>query len=182
MRRRNLYVDMDGVMVNINKGFAKVFNIKYPRQSLMTWDWVTETAGITTAEFWGKLSRTKRFYADLEPFPWSKHLWQFLNEEYPDWRILTGAPEFAEGWRDKVDWITKHLGKDGMRRLTLSCSKDHIAGDGDVLVDDHHVNIAKWQKAGGVGHRWVEHTEDHPHGPLEIDRLRQFLKKIDFEN
>jgi hypothetical protein len=161
----NTYIDMDGVLANFHKSACRAFQVEYPRNSVLFFDWLVGKAdwGGTVEGFYASIEKDPRFWHDIEPYPWLHDLTEFLDVEAPkrpypadpSWRMLSNAYLNPEAWHGKVDWVRRHLGPDGPFKLTLIAgSKDHICRPGDILVDDHKKNCERWVAQGGRAFLW----------------------------
>ena len=65
----HVYLDMDGVLVNLEKGAFKVHG--------------QQLGDVKKPERWEKITATDNFWRDLEWMPGSKALWNFLKPYAP---------------------------------------------------------------------------------------------------
>jgi hypothetical protein len=136
----SLFVDMDGVLVNFEKGlesfgYGTIDEIKAKRGDSF---------------IWVLLSRVdESFWKNLEWMPDGKELWTYCRPHNP---IILSAPTNEHSSRvGKEIWVRQHLGPD--IKLILEKAKDKYkhAEPGDILIDDMKPNIDGWIAAGGVG-------------------------------
>ncbi len=134
------FMDMDGVLVNFDKGFekisggipCKVYDKEY---------------GIEA--FWKLIdSHGSEFWSNLEWMPEGRALWDHVKGHNP---VLLSAPS-----RDPVSKIGKELWRDkhipGAKLIFASRQdKKYYAEPNHVLVDDRNDNVQSWIEAGGVG-------------------------------
>ena len=157
----HVYVDMDGVIVNLEKGAFKVHG--------------KQLSDVKRPERWDKISDTKDFWKDLEWMPGSKKLWNFLKPYKPS--IMSAyaksEPNSAKG---KEEWLKKNVEKLPRSRINLvmRSDKQRFARDGrtqapNILIDDHEKNIREWESKGGIG---IHHTS--------VERTIARLKEIGF--
>ena len=157
----HVYLDMDGVIVNLEKGAFKVHG--------------KQLSDVKRPERWDKISDTKDFWKNLEWMPGSKKLWNFLKPYKPS--IMSAyaknEPNSAQG---KEDWLKKNLEKLPRSRINLvmRSDKQRFARDGrtqapNILIDDHEKNIREWESKGGIG---IHHTS--------VERTIARLKEIGF--
>ena len=148
----HVYLDMDGVIVNLEKGAFKVHG--------------KQLSDVKRPERWDKISDTKDFWKNLEWMPGSKKLWNFLKPYKPS--IMSAyaksEPNSAKG---KEEWLKKNVEKLPRSRINLvmRSDKQRFARDGrtqapNILIDDHEKNIREWESKGGIGihHTSVERT------------------------
>ena len=157
----HVYLDMDGVIVNLEKGAFKVHG--------------KQLSDVKRPERWDKISDTKDFWKNLEWMPGSKKLWNFLKPYKPS--IMSAyaknEPNSAQG---KEDWLKKNVEKLPRSRINLvmRSDKQRFARDGrtqapNILIDDHEKNIREWESKGGIG---IHHTS--------VERTIARLKEIGF--
>ena len=144
----HVYLDMDGVLVNLEKGAFKVHG--------------AQLSDVPKPARWEKISDTKDFWRDLEWMPGSKKLWNFLKPYEPS--IMSAyartEPNSAKG---KQDWLKKNVESlpNSRVNLVMRSEKQKFARDGrtqapNILVDDHPKNIREWEAKGGIG---IHHTD-----------------------
>ena len=146
-RMPHVYLDMDGVLVNLEKGAFKVHGAKI--------------SDVPKPERWDKINAKKDFWKTLEWMPGAEKLWKFLKPYMPS--IMSAwtkhDPNSAQG---KADWLKNHVEKLPSSRvnLVMRADKKRFAKDGrtkqpNVLIDDHPKNIGEWEANGGIG---IHHT------------------------
>lgn len=110
-----LYIDMDGVLVDFNR--------------------MLEENNLTTKEEIDEyVDNTPGIFKDLKPIAGAIESFEILSQ-YFDTYILTTAPwKNITSWSDKREWITRHLGERGKKRLIITHRKD--LNRGDYLIDD----------------------------------------------
>lgn len=148
--RRQLFVDMDGVLVDFDK---KVLQIMGRKPDPVEKD----------DEMWNALEKIDHFYLDLEWMEGAKELWSYVLPHNP-WILSAvpsrkGAMQIQSG-EDKVVWCSTELGAHVPVIITLSKIKHTCGKPGDILIDDREENIIAWRKMGGVGilHKNVQDT------------------------
>lgn len=148
MSKYKIYCDMDGVLVDFDKGYFKLTGQKLDgehRSDDHFWDPIND-AGY---DFWINLE-------------WSndgKRLWKYIEKYSPD---LLSAPSRQNDSRvAKHDWVKKEL--PGVHLILRSAKhKKDFAGPNCILIDDRIDNIQGWRDAGGIGihHVSTKHTID----------------------
>jgi len=123
MKKKIVYVDMDGVLADFVGGAIDL--------------------GLfgTEAYFDTAINGTEDFFLDLKPLPGAIEAYHTLTEKY-DVYILSTAPwGIPNAWCDKLHWVNKHLPEVSKKRLILSHNKHLNAGD--YLIDDRLKNGAE---------------------------------------
>lgn len=136
---RNIYVDMDGVLVDFDGFIKQQFGKNFID---LNNDWI-----------WSKLAKYEDLYAILEPMVDAYDLWNAIKHLKP--KILTAVPSKIEMQRapsDKIEWVKKYLSKDVEVNFgPHSINKQEWCKPGDVLIDDSPINIVQWESRGGYG-------------------------------
>lgn len=133
----NLFVDLDGVLVDFEKGFEQAFGIRH--------DSVPENI------MWQMINERERHWHDLPAMPGAIRLWTRLIAFKPT--ILTGCPRsigFKHADAGKRAWCEREL---TYETPVITCaSRDKpkfMVKRGDVLIDDMTKNTYRWELAGG---------------------------------
>lgn len=157
VREIQLYVDLDGVLVDFNAGVKKVFG-KNPSE-------------IAPKVMWPRLARTPGFYEHL---PWmgdGKELWEVLRPYKPT--ICTGVPVGAWAGPQKISWCRRELGEDVPVITCRSREKHlHCQGPTSILVDDRRELGASWEEAGGV---FIHHVDAENTVKLFTEKVSRLL-------
>jgi 5'(3')-deoxyribonucleotidase len=151
-----IYCDMDGVLVDIIGGLAKLYNIK----------------DLSNKNFDSHIDPMKpridkehpNLFAEL---PWmkdGKQLWKYISKYEPN--ILSAHTNTWQpnSKKDKMRWIEKNLRP--LPKLSHILLRRHKAkhavknGVPNILIDDWSKNINEWEAAGGIGikHRSAAET------------------------
>ncbi len=143
-----IFSDMDGVLVDMPRRVAGLFNVDYERMRL---NWkagnpsMENELKISRSEFWKTINRDETFWYTLEPYP---HLVQLL-EAFRGFtvNILTSPstnPNCAYG---KMRWIQQYIPH--LTPHVIICKdKFLLAKEGRILVDDTDKKIAAWDAVG----------------------------------
>ena len=112
-----VYIDMDGVLVNLEAEIELVF-----KKQLSQWPW--------------------DMFKNPDPIDGAVEAFNYLcNSSKYDVYILSTAPwNMPASWSHKRQWVSKHLGKNAYKRLILSNHKNLCHGD--YLIDDRTANGA----------------------------------------
>lgn len=141
-----IYLDLDGVITDFDKGWQKVFAVEVDSMKTSYWDEPYDITGCTPEEFWGWIDNTEGFWENLEFTPESKQLLELL-EPYKPVLVTTPSPNGAGG---KQWWIKKHLPEyfhDG--RYFIGGRKETLAAPTKLLIDDNDVNCSRFVNHGG---------------------------------
>jgi hypothetical protein len=135
-----IYCDMDGVLVDFEKGYK---------------DLTTEDASYKTDpnKFWAPITKAgASFWIKLEWMPDGHELWDYIEKYNP---TLLSAPSREESSRiGKHIWVKRNL--PGIKLLLKSAErKQEYATPNAILIDDRKDNIDRWNAAGGIG---IHHT------------------------
>ena len=157
----HVYLDMDGVLVDLERGSIKVHG--------------KTLSDVPKPERWDKIHAIKNFWKELEWMPGAKKMWNFLKPYAPS--IMSAwTPHDPNSPKGKEDWLKSHVGKLSRNRINLvrRSDKQRFAKDGrtkqpNVLIDDHPKNIGEWEANGGIG---IHHTS--------VNRTIAKLKKLGF--
>lgn len=144
---RTIYLDLDGVFANFNKGIAEV----------------GAKRGLTSYEdTWKVLDQEDHFFLKLEPLPGAIDMFNLIYSSFPNVKMLTALPiitgNFVTAAEDKTKWVHSYLSP----TIEVICSngwadKKNYCKPDDVLIDDMQRNIDDWNKAGGYG---ITHTSN----------------------
>lgn len=148
-----IYCDMDGVLVDFEKGYLKLTGHQLDgehRNDTNFWDPINE-AGY---DFW----------INLEWMKDGKELWNYIEKYKPE---LLSAPSRQNDSRiAKHHWVDKEL--PGVPLILRSAKhKKDFAGPNNILIDDRVDNINGWVESGGVG---ILHTSTEK----TISELKKF--------
>lgn len=156
-----VFVDLDGVLGNLNKSMCQSFGIVYPKATTLSYDWVLTASQVGLDEFFRVLESNPEIWDRVEPFPWTPKLVQCLDLHAPNWKILSEAIIDPACWHGKVKWVRNFLSQSHVHRLALTGFKKYeLACPGDILIDDRELNVEEWVRRGGHAFRWMDYTED----------------------
>lgn len=143
-----LFSDMDGVMVDMPRRVAGLFNVDY---DLMRKSWKSGNPSmeaelkVSKSEFWRTINRCEPFWHTLDPYPYLNDLLNVFKGITVN--ILTSPatnPACAAG---KMMWIQKyvpHLAP----HMIICKDKFLLAKHGRILLDDTDKKIAAWDAVG----------------------------------
>jgi 5'-nucleotidase len=119
MDKKIVYVDMDGVLVNLDAAIEALD----PQ---------------VRAAYGENVDEVPNLFMDPPPIEGAIEAFKKLSKVY-DVYILSTAPwGNTSAWGDKKNWVERYLGKAAYKRLILSHNKHLCAGD--YLIDDRRAN------------------------------------------
>jgi 5'(3')-deoxyribonucleotidase len=122
VKRRQLFLDCDGVLADFDAGAARVLDSPPERY--------IERHGM--GRFWQKLAKAPDFYARLPLMPHARRLFEAVRHLDPV--ILTGLPRGNWAADQKIRWAGEHF--PGTHIITcMAVDKRNHARRGDVLVE-----------------------------------------------
>jgi len=141
-----IYCDMDGVLVDFNKGYYELTGVDL------------EGRHLNDTNFWDPINKAGYdFWINLEWMLDGKKLWSYIEKYGPE---LLSAPSRQNDSRvAKHDWVEREL--PGVHLILRSAKhKKDFASKNHILIDDRVDNIMDWVGAGGVGilHKNTEDT------------------------
>lgn len=120
--KQTLYIDMDGVLVNVKAAIVK----KYGYDGL-------ERIGEI-------LDEDASIFMDAEPIEGAVESFKQLSKLYNVYILSTAPWSNPESWMIKRLWVEKHLGNEAFKRLILTHHKELMIGS--YLIDDRTNNGA----------------------------------------
>jgi hypothetical protein len=137
IKKLQLFLDLDGVFANFDKGVLKLTG-RRPHE-------------LSRGHLWGSITKSRNFFIDLEQIEGSEKLWEFCLTIDPSPIFLTGAPP-SQALRDqKVEWVKHKFGPEHKTIVLPKKEKQLHAKVGHVLVDDTPINIDQWIAKEGHG-------------------------------
>lgn len=147
MKIDKIFIDMDGVLADFDRGVKELLNLEPLNQE--------ENHPELTEQLFQAIQSYPDFYWNLKPIEGAIELLNDLKEKYTI-EILTGIPKpergIVEAKDNKVKWIEKYFGKEIPVNAVLRKDKrNFVENNRCVLIDDFTENIEQWEKAGGIG-------------------------------
>ena len=146
MNRRRIFIDMDGVLVNLEKRLEQRFG---------------DYKQLSANKLWGSIRDNEiNFFFHLDPYENGWHFVETILEKYRDQHyvaILTALPwptgNLITAAEDKTKWIRKYI-HDTIPVHTIigGVNKpEYINNPGDILIDDTIKVIENWNNKDGRG-------------------------------
>lgn len=137
------YVDMDGVLADMEKGFKELSGGLSPKEYE-----VKNGKG----SFWKLIASKPTFWTELEPMPDAKILWDYIKKNFKNPQpVLLSAGQGAKIIQQKTEWAHKHIDPNVKVIIASAGIKKPeyiIPHTGKrvthVLVDDTQKNIDAW--------------------------------------
>lgn len=145
-----VFCDMDGVLSDFVGGaYALMGATPPPLDGTPSAENVFETFG---GEVWRRIEeKGEAFWDNLEPYPWARELWKFLNEWSTGSLYILTSPGMGRAAQHacpaKLRWCQRVLDADS-NRVILARSKFVCAHHNAILVDDTQRNITAWEARG----------------------------------
>ena len=137
-----LYVDMDGVLVDMESGFMELSDGLAPKE-------YEEKNGKNS--FWKLIASKPNFWIDLKPMPDAKILWDFIKENFKNPPpVILSAGQGSSIVQQKTAWIIKHIDPTVKVIIASAGSKkpEYVLKTPGrvthVLLDDTQKNINIW--------------------------------------
>jgi FMN phosphatase YigB (HAD superfamily) len=148
MSEYKIFCDMDGVLVDFDKGYKELTGKDISGQFY------------SDTDFWDPINVAgKSFWVNLLWMNDGKRLWDYIKKHKPK---LLSAPSRQDDSRvGKHEWVEREL--PGVPLLLRSAKhKKDFATPNSILIDDRLDNIQGWRDAGGIGihHVNTKHTID----------------------
>ena len=133
----NLFVDMDGVLVDFNKGYYDLTGIDIGDNHY------------SSSQFFAPITKAGvKYWEDLEWTPDGKELWSYLKNYTP--KLLSAPTRDHSSIVGKKLWVEREL--PGVDLILRSAGrKKEFANPNSILIDDRESNINDWNESGGIG-------------------------------
>lgn len=174
-----VYCDMDGVLVDMNKGFKKISGGFTPEE-LHTSPELKGDKKAAKKKFLQLINNTPNFWLNLEPMPDAKVLWNFIKNNFKNPpAVILSVGQGADIAQQKTAWIRKNI--DPSVRVIIASveekkpeyilpSKGRVT---HVLIDGMEINITVWdnQALHRIG---ILHTS----AASSMNQLKAFLPDV----
>jgi len=138
-----LYCDMDGVLVDFERGYNDLTGKQTPGVD-STYD---------KNDFWSAITKAgSKFWADLNWMSDGQQLWNYINQYNP--KLLTAPSREKSSEIGKNEWVSNNIPGTPVVFKQAKDKKD-LAEPNAILIDDRKDNIQQWIDAGGIG---IRHT------------------------
>lgn len=124
MAKKIVYVDMDGVLVNLEAEVLKVL------PAIRAYPLDQQAKAFEEAIKWNH----KTAFREAKPIPGADLAFPWLCKHFDVYLLSTPMWDFTRSWEDKRLWVEEYLGKAAEKRLILTHNKGLVKGD--YLIDD----------------------------------------------
>jgi 5'-nucleotidase len=128
-----ILVDMDGVLVDWDKGFYKVWGDR-PMGSRTKYE-MELCVGEGYAEEAKAIFNEKDFFLNLPPMPGAIEAINAIAARGYVVKICTRPVLSPFCAQEKYEWVRKHLGPEWVPKIIMTCDKTLVSGA--LLIDDH---------------------------------------------
>jgi len=149
MKISKIYLDLDGVLADFDRGVIELAGAKPLPQG--------HGDEQQEKEMWDAVRRVEHFYDKLEFAEGARELFDSIYSRYGyACEILTGIPKpgrnIKNAAEDKKKWAKRMLSPDIAVNTVLKEDKRlFCTGPDCLLIDDYEKNIEQWREAGGTG-------------------------------
>lgn len=182
-----IFLDMDGVIVDYVVNLSKLFNVPldvmYSRWPAGVYS-VHAALGVTDENTWKIIDgEPDEIWSTMPQYQWSRKLFDYCKAA-GDTYILSAPRDCPGCFSGKAKWIYEFAGTD-FDKIHLTKFKWHCARYDRILIDDKEQNIAEWEEHGGHGILFPNHgnklhrfkTDPLSHVIPELDRLTAKIKE-----
>ena len=145
-QRGQIYADLDGVLVNFDKGWQDRTQNIYGRR-ISRDDYEKEFSKNKAYKF-GK-SLDFDHWVNLEKMPDANVLWDYISKFNPN--ILSASPQSEDSIMGKRMWVKNNLNPQPNKVILDPEKWKYVSSPSDILIDDTPKKINQWKKAGGIG-------------------------------
>jgi len=136
-----LYVDIDGVLADFDKGASDLLKAPMKKQNPKDmWKYIKAYS-----------LRGGTLWYDLPLMSDAMTLWNYVKKHKPEILSAAGDPQFgAEAQKRK--WVAEHIDPNvPVHIVQKSRLKAKYAAPNHILIDDRAKSIGPWREAGGIG-------------------------------
>lgn len=146
----NIFLDIDGVFADFEKGVEKYFPGAFDGRD-----------HIPSEELWPmvetKVKPAAMIFGELDILPDAFTLWNHVKKYNPKFLSATGRADLRIGREQKTTWVHKTFNTNvDVIVVERSRHKALYATPTSILIDDSDSSIIPWRQAGGIG---IKHTD-----------------------
>ena len=150
MNVKKIYLDMDGVLADFDRGVWDYCRLKAQPMN-------GKRSASLDDLMWEEIRKVDHFYDRLELMPGAKEMFDLIYGKYGEkCEILTGIPKpkrgIADAGPDKVRWVRRILSDKIQVNVVQREEKLLFCGGANcILIDDREKSIRKWKEQDGTG-------------------------------
>lgn len=174
-----IYLDLDGVLVDLCGGVARALDL--PPASFYGplnnhWHGIADVVSHETGEHWDDprlleffAEQGHDFWARLEKYPWCDELYDMCRKFAPT-VIMTSPAHIPSSASGKMQWIMENL--EDVDRFAITPCKHHMSHPGALLIDDSQDGCDAFRNYGGEAYVFPQPWSD-PAGWAARDALTE---------
>lgn len=165
--RLNPFIDLDGVLVDFNKGFMELCGSRIPMREYEDEEFA-----------WELIKKTPDFWKQLLPMPGAISFWESLVPYRPCILTSPSTHDTKRAILQKREWVDKWLGKHVPVFFRRSKNKCELASPDALLIDDWEPNIQSWRANGGIAihHISIENTKQQLALAAKLEDVHSFIR------
>ena len=181
-----IYLDLDGVLVDLCGGIAKVTGVdrsKFYGPLNSHWRGAADVLTHETGEEWDEdrvlgifEEHGHDFWENLEKYPWADELYDMCRRFAPT-VIMTSPAHIPSCASGKMAWIRDNL--EDVERFAITPCKHHMSHPGALLIDDSTEGCEKFREYGGDAFLFPQPWSD-PHGWASRDALTEIQAILEY--
>lgn len=186
----DIFCDLDGVLVNYDKGMCKAHSRLNPYNNPNNWGkYLNEVwDDLTSKQFWA-VADSVEFWSELEPMPdFNECIETVTKYRKPGQLHILTSPSHNPGCMEgKLKWIKRHLPFIGPKNIHFASEKWRYAldknGKPNILIDDTKKKTVPFVEKGGAAFLVKRpHNSPYEHrgalGFIGLDNLLEVWSKI----
>lgn len=143
-----IFLDLDGVVVDFVSEACRAAGLPVGHDEVTSSNFF-QPHGLTLQDFWDAIDEEgEAFWAGLKKYPWADGLIGLASTLDPGFHFLTTPSHCPTSWAGKRRWLRERFGGDFHRQI-FTKSKELVARENHILIDDSDVNVGKFREAGG---------------------------------
>lgn len=180
----NIYLDLDGVIVNFSKGCEKIFP-NYSKDHKPLNDMVAHLE-IAPYEFWKVIdSYGEEWWYNLEPESWAEELIDIIKFYDKDFTILTSPSRSHFAASGKILWLQKFFKSKKFSNYIITPAKNKklLANKNAILIDDNDKNCEEFRSRLGYtilfpriwNQNYLKEDDKLGHVRQQLNIINQFM-------
>ena len=138
---KRILLDMDGVLVNFSRAACKA----HGREGHIPkcFNFFKHEWGMSTSHFWNVIDNIDNFWLNLEKFPWTDDLLNYLHKNQLEYTICTSPSLSSKAASEKIEWMRKHINPQ-FKNFLIGRQKYLMSNPNHLLIDDSERNCAEY--------------------------------------